>query len=109
LVILTKSLYILLIFSKNKLLLSLILSLFLCIFCLFISIDSFGWYSSLPWHLFSFFVCLFLFLFVCFYKLQLTIRFTVEKLGVIMIDLPLYATWQFSLGAFTIVSLFYRF
>jgi hypothetical protein len=36
-------------------------------------------------------------------------RFSVEKSSVILIDLPLYVTWPFTLTAFNILSLFYVF
>ena len=63
-------------------------------------IESFAGYSSLGWHLCS--------LRVCMTSDQALLAFivSVEKSGVILIGLPLYVTWPFSLAAFNILSLF---
>ena len=39
----------------------------------------------------------------------LAFRVSVEKLGIILIGLPLYVTWPFPLVAFNIPSLFFTF
>ena len=61
--------------------------------------ESFTGYSSLGWHLCS--------LRVCMTSAQDLLAFIVfgEKSGVILIGLPLYVTWLFSLAAFNILSL----
>ena len=61
-------------------------------------IESFAGYSSLGWHLCS--------LQVCMTSDQALLAFivSVEKSGVILIGLPLYVTWSFSLAAFNILS-----
>ena len=66
-------------------------------------IESFAGYSSLGWHLCS--------LRVCMTSVQAHLAFIVsgEKSGVILICLPLYVTWPFSLTAFNILSLFSAF
>ena len=66
-------------------------------------IDSFAGYSSLGWHLCS--------LRVCMRSAQDLLVFIAsgEKSGVILIGLPLYVTWPFSLTAFNILSLFSTF
>ena len=66
-------------------------------------IESFAGYSSLGWHLCS--------LRVCMTSDQALLAFivSVEKSGVILIGLPLYVTWPFSLAAFNILSLFCAF
>ena len=66
-------------------------------------IESFAGYSSLGWHLCS--------LRVCMTSAQDLLAFIVsgEKSGVILIGLPSYVTWPFSLTAFNILSLFYAF
>ena len=63
-------------------------------------IESFSGYSSLGWHLCS--------LRVCMSSAQDLLAFivSIEKSGVILIVLPLYVTWPFSLAAFNILSLF---
>ena len=68
-----------------------------------IVIESFAGYSSLGWHLCS--------LRVCMSSAQDLLAFIVsgEKSGVILIGLPLYVTWPFSLTAFNILSLFRAF
>ena len=62
-------------------------------------IENFAGYSSLGWHLCS--------LRVCMTSDQALLAFIVsaEKSGVILIGLPLYATWSFSLAAFNNLSL----
>ena len=67
--------------------------------CPSIVIESFAEYSSLGWHLCS--------LRVCMKSAQDRLAFMVsgEKSGVILIGLPLYVTWPFSLTAFNILSL----
>ena len=64
-----------------------------------ISVDCFAGYSSLGWHLYS--------LRVCMTSDQALLAFvvSVEKSDVILIGLPLYVTWPFSLTAFNILSL----
>ena len=66
-------------------------------------IESFAGYSSLGWHLCS--------LRVGMRSAQDLLAFMVsgEKFGVILIGLPLYVTWPFSLAAFNILSLFSTF
>jgi hypothetical protein len=66
-------------------------------------IDNFAGYCSLGWHLWS--------LRVCKLSVQdiLAFRISVEKLVVILIHLPFYVTWPFSLTSFNILSLFYTF
>ena len=68
-----------------------------------IVIESFTGYSSLSWHLCS--------LRVCMRSAQDLLGFMVsgEKSGVILIGLPLYVTWPYSLTAFNILSLFRAF
>lgn len=65
--------------------------------------ESIAGYSILGWHLW----------FLCVYTVpdQVLLAFIVsnEKLGVIRICLPLYATWPFSFDAFNILSLFCMF
>ena len=62
-------------------------------------IKSFAWYSSLGWHLCS--------LRVCMTSDQAFLAFivSVEKSCVILIGLPLYVTWPFTLAALNILSL----
>ena len=62
-------------------------------------IESFAGYSSLGWHLCS--------LRVCMRSAQDLLAFMVsgEKSGVVLIGLPLYVTWPFSLTAFNILCL----
>jgi hypothetical protein len=62
-------------------------------------IESFAGYSSLGWHLCSLRVCM------TSNEALLAFIVFVEKSGVILIGLPLYVTWPFSLAAFTILSL----
>ena len=66
-------------------------------------IESFAGYSSFGWHLCS--------LRVCMRSAQDLLAFIVsgEKSAVILIGLPLYVTWPFSLTAFNILSLFSAF
>ena len=66
-------------------------------------IESFSGYSSLHWHLCS--------LRVCMTSVHDLLAFIVsgEKSCVILIGLPLYITWPFSLTAFSIISLFSAF
>ena len=66
-------------------------------------IESFAGYSSPGWHLCS--------LRVCMRSAQDLLAFIVsgEKSVVILIGLPLYVTWPFSLTAFNILSLFSTF
>ena len=66
-------------------------------------IESFAGYSNLGWHLCSFRVCI--------TSAQDLLSFIVsgEKSCVILIGLPLYVTWPFSLTAFNILSLFHVF
>jgi hypothetical protein len=66
-------------------------------------IESFAGYGSLCWHL-----C---YLRICVTSLQDLLAFIVsgENSGVILIGLPLYVTWLFSLTAFNILSLFCAF
>jgi hypothetical protein len=66
-------------------------------------IESFVMYSILGWHLCS--------LSVCMTIAQNLLAFIVssEKSGVIMIGLPLYVTYSFSLTTFNILSLFSAF
>ena len=66
-------------------------------------IESFAGYISLGWHLFS--------LSVCITSVQDLLAFIVsgEKSGIILIGLPLYVTWPFSLAAFNILCLFNAF
>ena len=63
-------------------------------------IESFAGYNSLGWYLCS--------LRVCMRSSQdlIAFMFSGEKSGVILIGLPLYVTWPFSLTAFNILSLF---
>ena len=63
-------------------------------------IESLAVYSSMGWHLCS--------LSVCITSFQDLLAFIVsgEKSGVILIGLPLYVTWPFSLTAYNILSLF---
>jgi hypothetical protein len=56
-------------------------------------------YSSLVWHLYSVRVSM------IFVQDVLAFSVSVENSGVILIVLPLYATWPFSLTAFNILSL----
>jgi hypothetical protein len=60
--------------------------------------ESFAGYSTLGWHLCS--------LRVCITSTQDLLAFIVsgKKSGVILIYLPLYVTWHFSLTAFNILS-----
>ena len=66
-------------------------------------IESFAGYSSFGWHLCS--------LGVCMRSAQDLLAFMVsgEKSGVILIGLPLYVTWPFSLTALSFLSLFSTF
>ena len=66
-------------------------------------IESFAGYSSFGWNLCS--------LEVCMKSAQDLLAFMVsgEKSAVILIGLPLYVTWPFSLTAFNILSLFSTF
>ena len=66
-------------------------------------IESLAGYSSLGWHLCS--------LRVCITSVQDLLAFIVsgEKSGAILICLPFYVTWRFSLTAFNILSLFRAF
>ena len=66
-------------------------------------IESFAGYSSLGWNLCSRRVCV--------TSVQDLLAFIVsgEKSSVILIGLPLYVTWPFSLTAFNILSLFCAF
>ena len=68
-----------------------------------IVIETFVGYSSLGWHLCS--------LRVCMRSAQDLLAFIVlgEKSALILIGLPLYVTWPFSLTAFNILSLFSTF
>jgi hypothetical protein len=61
-------------------------------------IESFAGYSSLGWHLCS------LRVYRTSYQALLAFIVSVEKCGVILIGLPLYVTWPFSLAAFNILS-----
>jgi hypothetical protein len=63
-------------------------------------VESFVEYCSLGWHLCS--------LTVCMTSLQglLALRVSVEKSGLILIGLPLYVTFPFSLMGFNVLSLF---
>jgi hypothetical protein len=60
-------------------------------------IESFAGYSSLGWHLCS--------LSICIISAQDLLAFIVsgDKSGVILIGLPLYVSWHFSLTAFNIL------
>ena len=66
-------------------------------------IKNFAEYSSLSWNLCS--------LRVCMTSDQSLLAFvaSVEKFGIILIGLPLYVTWPFSLAAFKILSLLFEF
>ena len=66
-------------------------------------IERLAGYSSLGWHLCS--------LRVCITSVQDLLAFIVsgEKSGIILIGLPLYVTWPFSLAAFNILCLFSAF
>jgi hypothetical protein len=66
-------------------------------------IESFAEYSSLGWHLCS------LRFFMNSDQALLAFIVSIEKSGVILIVLPLYVTWPFSLAAFNILSLFCAF
>jgi len=66
-------------------------------------IESFAGYSNLGWHFCSFGVCM-----TSSWDL-LAFIVSGEKSGVILIGLPLYVTWPFSLTAFNILSLFCTF
>ena len=66
----------------------------------FALVNSFVGYSSLDWQLYSFMVCM------TSVHVLLAFRVPVEKSGVILISLPLHATWPFSLTAFKILLLF---
>ena len=68
-----------------------------------IVIESFARYSIQGWHPCS--------LSVCRTSIQdfLAFKVSIEKLGVILIGLPLYVTWPFSFAALNIFSLFCRF
>jgi hypothetical protein len=65
-------------------------------------IESFVGYSSIGWHLWFFF---FFFFRGCKIPVQdvLASRVSVEKSGIILIGLPLYVTWPFSLATFNIL------
>ena len=65
-------------------------------------IESFAGYSNVGWHLWFFRDC------KTFVQVLLVFIVSVEKLGKILIGLPLYVTWLFT-AAFTILSLFCRF
>jgi hypothetical protein len=66
-------------------------------------IESFAGYSSLGWHLCS--------LRVCITSVQdlLALIDSGENSGIILLGLPLYVTWTFSLTAFNILCLFSAF
>jgi hypothetical protein len=66
-------------------------------------IESFAGYSSLGWHLCSLRVC------ITSDQDLLALIVSGEKSGIILIGLPLYVTWPFSLTAFNILSLFSAF
>ena len=68
-----------------------------------IVIETLAGYSNLGWHLCS--------LRVCMSSAQDLLAFMVsgEKSGVILIGLPLYVNWPFSLAAFNILSSFSTF
>ena len=65
-------------------------------------IKRFSGYSSLDWHMWFFRGC------KISVEALLAFSVSVEKSGVILIGLPLYITWPFSLVAFNILSLFGR-
>jgi hypothetical protein len=69
----------------------------------FMVFESFVEYSHLGWHLCSLRVCM------TFVQDLLAFRVLVEKSGVILIGLSLYATWPFSVKVLNILYLFCAF
>jgi hypothetical protein len=61
--------------------------------------ESFAGYSSLDWRLYSIRICM------TSDQALLAFKVSIEKSGLILIGLPLYITWSFSLAAFNILSL----
>ena len=62
-------------------------------------IERFAGYNCLGWHLCSFRVCM------RYAQDLLAFKVSGDKSGKILIGLPLYVTWPFSLTAFNILSL----
>jgi hypothetical protein len=65
-----------------------------------IVIESFAEYTGLDWYVWSFRV------YITSIHSPVDFRVSTEKSGVILIGLPLYTTWSFSLTAFNMLSLF---